>query len=312
MGRSFTGGTRGFLRGKVAQDMFQVTKTAGGRKVQLVSQYAATRRNPNTISQAIARMNMAACMGCLSQFKEIVDHSWEGIPYGQLSIAHFVEVNIPLLQQDQKEFWDGGSHFDYPVKGVSEIRMGEWILSTGTLKLPACVSESAANTFEGARSLVISIGKRNATYDDLVSALGANAGDFMTQIVFAYSFGTGYKKFAYRRYYLEPSLLPGLIITSENVYSLFRTEGSADFEISYRQDIGEIRFTIHVRNGNALIPQNLSAVIFSKWNGQVWMRNSSQFAPAPNQIDPYGDYMAPGDVFDSWFPDWDGVNPFGV
>lgn len=94
MARSNSGGTRGWLRGKVANDLYQVTKTSTGRKVQLVRAVEESRINNNTIEQALARMRMALLMGALSDLKAIVDHSWQTIPYGQLSIANFVKENM--------------------------------------------------------------------------------------------------------------------------------------------------------------------------------------------------------------------------
>lgn len=310
MARSNSGGTRGFLRGKVANDLYQVTKNKKGRKIQLVSEYAFTRQNPNTQEQAIARMQMAACMGSLKQFKAIVDHSFEGIPYGQLSIAHFVQLNIPLLQADCKANWDGSSHFDYPEKGVPAIRMGEWILAEGKLQLPSAITQETSTSSDDARVLVIKTGKRNATFGDLRAALGASAGDYITHVVFAADWGIANRKFAYQRYYLAVGVDDGLVITTANVGQCFTYDGNCTFTTDYNRATGEIRFTIKVYNGKYTMHQNLSCIILSKWNGQVWQRNNAQFMPDPEDEDPYADYNNPAAVFDTWYPDWDGENPY--
>lgn len=310
MARSLSGGTRGFLRGKIASDMYQVTKDARGRKIQLVSAYAPTRINNRTVAQSIARMQMAACMGCLAQFKDIVDHSFQGIPFGQLSIANFVKLNIPLLQRDTAQHWDAGAHFDYPGKGESSILAGEWILATGNLSLPEAVSLSKPNEFSPNFQIVIDCGKVNASFADLRSALGIAFGDYFTLVSFASSFGTTLRKFCYRRYYLSDALQDSDALTAESVGLAFTYDGNCDFSVSI--DISKryiyliSRYTVNGLD----IPQSLAAVIISRWSGKVWQRNNAVFAPAPNDPDPYADYHSPADVFSSWCPSWDGTNPY--
>ena len=204
MARSNTGGTRGFLRGKVADDLYQVTKNRYGKRIQLVRSVEEQRQNNNTERQALARMQMALLMGCLKQFKEIVDHSWETIPYGQLSIAHFVELNMPLVHEDSKNNWESDNVFDYPTKGLSLLRVGAFIMAEGSLTLPSCLSFYMVDDAHAKGGLQISINKQNPTFSDLQNVLGANANDYITMLLFQYdSNNRANNFFMYSRAYLK-------------------------------------------------------------------------------------------------------------
>lgn len=203
MARSNTGGTRGFLRGKVADDLYQVTKNRYGKRIQLVRSVEEQRQNNNTEKQALARMQMALLMGCLGQFKEIVNHSWETIPYGQLSIAHFVELNMPLIHEDSKNNWESDNVFDYPTKGISLLRVGAFIMAEGSLTLPSCLSFYMVDDAHAIGGLRISTGVLCMHFFDIVNALGINALDYITMLLFQYdSNNRANNFFMYSRSYL--------------------------------------------------------------------------------------------------------------
>lgn len=60
----------------------------------IVSTRAASVKNPKTMSQQIQRMRMKTVMAAYSAFKEICDHSFEGISSGAKSQNHFMSVNL--------------------------------------------------------------------------------------------------------------------------------------------------------------------------------------------------------------------------
>ena len=309
MARSFSGGTRGFIRGKVANDLYQVTKDARGRKIQLVRAVEESRVNNNTEMQAVARMQMALCMGCLSQFKEIVDHSFEGIPYGQLSIAHFVKLNIPLLQNDCKTNWEVDSEFSYPIKGEPNIRWGAFILSEGTLILPDSISMSDAPAYFSTAAMVIQLDVPQPTMADVKRVLGAAQDDYITGLVVeATDAEDRFAKFIYRRAYLS-SMDDSVQLTTQNVARFFRTEGTAGGGIVY--DPGRNRIFIEILDTENPDYRTwvVGDIIISVWSGQKWRRNSSRFSVNPN-IDWY-DYLAtPNSVFKSWYQSYDPDQPY--
>ena len=309
MARSNTGGTRGFLRGKIADDLYQVTKNARGRKIQIVKAYEEGRINPNTEAQAVARMQMALCMGSLSQFKALVDHSWETIPYGQLSIAHFVHVNMPLIQQDSREHWYAGSQFDYPTKGLSEVRLGPFIMSEGSLALPSSITSVVVSTNRDRCYLDINVGKSPFTFGDLREALGASVGDYITNIALysAYA-GLGTNGIGYVRAYLAEGISDETVVTAGNVASMFTYDGNGSWAVTlYNSTHIRIEVIDPMPNWQRLVAA--TDIIISKWNGQNWCRNNSQFTPPDTGYEPWSENAAPDDVFQSWYENYDGEQP---
>lgn len=309
MARSMTGGTRGFIRGKVANDLYQVTKNADGRKIQLVRAVEEQRINNNTLMQAVSRMQMALCMGCLSQFKEIVDHSFEGIPYGQLSIAHFVKLNIPRIQADCREHWEYDNRFSYPEKGVSRVRIGEFILSSGTLVLPDFIAISYYPGRDATAAIRIQLDADVVTMGDLKRKLGLAAQDYITGLVIVSDDADGrYSRFIYRRAYLS-QIDDDVVLTEGSVSRFFSLEGTAVGDIMYDDAAHQIFIEIYDDYSADARQWVMSDLIVSRWSGQVWQRNNSTFRLNP-EIE-VNDYVkSPSDVFQSWYESYDPDNPY--
>lgn len=303
MARSNTGGTRGFLRGRVANDLYQVTKNKAGKKIQLVRAVEQSRINNNTILQAGARMMMALLMGCLKQFKAIVDHSFESIPYGQLSIAHFVEVNMKLVQEDCRIHWDGGNIFDYPIKGEPLLRIGSFIMAEGSLTLPSVLQFTMVDAIDNIAGLKISLGMSNPRFSDLKSKLGAAANDYITMLLFQYdSYGRENNTFLYSRCYLSDRT-DDPVITSDNVEAMFTYDGNCNRFVTFDSQSGAI--TIAMQKVGRYWDGEIvaSCIILSVWDGVKWRRNNAQFTNVDPQ-EPWRDLMSPNDVFSTWYGDY--------
>lgn len=81
-------------------------------------EYVAEVKNPKTRQQAIQRMRMLPTQQFYRAFREILDHSWQGIKYGGRSYAHFMkaaladkELTIPYLLKGTTDFVPGA----YPI-----------------------------------------------------------------------------------------------------------------------------------------------------------------------------------------------------
>lgn len=308
MARSWQGGTRGFLRGRVASDLYQVTTDERGRKIQLVRAVEETRTNNNTNMQALARMKMGCLMRALSQLKEIVDHSWESVPYGQLSIARFVEVNMPYVNWDCYNNWAMPSCFMYPAKGDTEYMVGAFVIAEGTLPYPQFIYTNNLFGQSGQVPFFINIGKSNPTFRDLRLLMGLNVDDYIT-ILLESGFNTGLSgirdpRFAFLRMYLSHDIDDSTQISSANIAKCFRFEGNSPYAIQIMNASGLIRVRINIRPDGVLRDGLAYALITSRWDGLKWRRNNARFVGENGafQID-MGDYM-PNQAFSSWFEDW--------
>lgn len=309
MARSNQGGTRGFLRGKVANDLYQVTHKANGQKVQLVRAVESSRVNNNTIEQALARMRMALLMGALSDLKSIVDHSWQGVPYGQLSIAHFVKVNMPLVITDCRENWSVNNAFCYPSKSVRAMRIGAFMIASGTLTTPSNITRGVNYNFDRWYPFRIVIGSANATFGELRRSLGLNANDYITLLQLSLNYGFPILQQAqalqYVRLYLAENVSDDTVISSTNVRDMFTYDGNAPFRISYDSSNGVIRVDVDCQQDGEPRSVALSSVIVSRWTGSVWARNNARFMPNAGSESPNFEDQAPRWVFNTWFESFD-------
>lgn len=305
MARSKIGGTRGWLRGRVANDLFQVTKDAEGKRIQLVRSVEESRINNNTMPQAMARMQMALCMGSLAQFKEIVDHSFEGIPYGQLSIAHFVHLNIPLIQQDCKNHWSDLFLWSYPEKGVSVPKPGSWVLAEGSLTMPDFITRHCTSVYGYNSGVQLDFNVANLTKAMMKEKLGLADNDYITHLAFAESTIERFNKLVYLRLYLNPNFADSTVITTDNYRDVFTYASNANFRSTFDASTGTFWFYFDrsdIQNCDAF---PVDCNIISRWDGRTWCRNNARFLPTPNYEDYTTNWASPHSRFQSWFPEYD-------
>lgn len=305
MARSNQGGTRGFIRGRVGLDLYQVTKDARGRRIQLVRSVEEGRTNPNTMAQAMARMQMALCMSALTTFREIVDHSFETIPYGQLSIAHFVKKNIPLIQQDCKDHWRYDFLYDYPQKGVTYSRSGAWLMSEGSLQFPENVALGGRGSSGRYISWSLSLPVGNHTMAQVKSLLGLNAGDYITHCAFAQGLLASNSQLVYSRTYLNPDFPDEQIITANNIANIFLYEGNVVPVVRYGGGQRSIVLELDARSLTGIRSFTMNCLIFSRWDGRNWCRNTAQMTPPVGFEDYASDWESPWGIFQTWYPDYD-------
>lgn len=305
MARSNIGGTRGFLRGRVANDLYQVTRDEAGKRIQLVRSVEVSRINNNTMPQAMARMQMALCMGSLAQFKEIVDHSFEGFPYGQLSIAHFVHLNIPLIQNDCKNHWSDMFLFNYPEKGVSVPKAGSWIMAEGTLVMPNFITCHSTSVYGGNSGVQLAFDMATLTKGDMKQKLGLADNDYITHLCFAEGVIESFNKLCFLRLYLNPAFDDSTVITAQNYQDVFTYSSNAPYRSSFDASTGTFFFYFDQSNLTNIDAFSVSTNVISRWDGRVWGRNNARFMPVPGYEDYTSNWISPHDRFQSWFPAYD-------
>lgn len=305
MARSNIGGTRGFLRGRVANDLYQVTRDEAGKRIQLVRSVEESRINNNTMPQAMARMQMALCMGSLAQFKEIVDHSFEGFPYGQLSIAHFVHLNIPLIQNDCKNHWSDMFLFNYPEKGVSVPKAGSWIMAEGSLVMPDFITCHSTSVYGENSGVQLAFDMATLTKGDMKQKLGLADNDYITHLCFAEGVIESFNKLCFLRLYLNPAFDDSTVITAQNYQDVFTYSANAPYRSSFDASSGTFFFYFDQSDLTNIDAFSVSTNVISRWDGRVWGRNNARFMPVPGYEDYTSNWISPHDRFQSWFPAYD-------
>ena len=122
MATSLTGGAFGFLRKSIGSVTYRTSTAAlDGKKRQVASIKPTTVKNPNTVAQILQRMKMAPAAKFFDALSGILDHSWEGVPYGAKSRLEFMRramKNEPAV---------------YVPFGYKSVAPGEYEVSAGTL-----------------------------------------------------------------------------------------------------------------------------------------------------------------------------------
>ena len=172
MATSLTGGAFGFLRKSIGSVTYRTSTAAlDGKKRQVASLKPTSVKNPNTVAQIMQRMKMAPAAKFFDALSGILDHSWEGVPYGAKSRLEFMRramKNDPAV---------------YVPYGYKSVAPGEYEISAGSLpSLPWRNPIDVNSMVKGARLLRPDDPMEQAEVTALAN-LGILAGDQITEVV---------------------------------------------------------------------------------------------------------------------------------
>lgn len=297
MGRSRIPGSRSFIRGQVGEDIYTIGRAADGRMQQNVRSKPEYVVQANTDDQIKARMIFSQIYAASHHFADIIDHSWEGVPYGQPSVSKFVRLNRHRLASDMVDNWDESYQFGWQLKGNHEICSGPWIVSEGSLPMPDSVSwfnpwRFGENVFWQVLTRVGSL-----TYGQLKAAFDFAAGDYFTFFCVSVREDNYATRLHLMRYILSDKLSDDTILNAMNVYQAFEFEGTEEPIITMNQDLGWITFQIRGRDTDGTkLGWGCSGLILSKQVNGVWCRSNCVLQHDPDFING----VSPHKCFDSW------------
>lgn len=212
MAKAKSGGTRSYLRGRIANDVYSIGKDAKGKKQQVVRSLAETVSNPQTIAQMRGRMIMSTVMQAVSGLAVLVDHSFDNVPNGQPSISEFIRRNYALVKADVAAHPAKGNMFalnKYQVKGALP---GAYVVSAGNAVVPASIS--AHEDYLG--SIQVALAGTSVTAKQVRDAFGIAESDFLTSVIIKADSGVHFF-----RMQLNFSLADDTVITADNIAQLF-------------------------------------------------------------------------------------------
>lgn len=131
MAKSKSGGTRSYLRGRIASDVYSIGRDSAGKKQQVVRSLAEQVKNPQTVAQMRGRMIMSTVMQAVSGLAQIIDHSFDNVPSGQPCISEFIRRNYALIKADVAAHPAEGNRFGLNKYQEKGIREGMWLISSG-------------------------------------------------------------------------------------------------------------------------------------------------------------------------------------
>ena len=265
MAKSKNGGTRAYIRGRIGSDVYSIGKNGKGEKQQVVRSLAETVANPRTAAQMAGRMYMSTVMQAVSALSVIIDHSFDGFPKGQPCISEFIKQNYALIKADAKAHPASGNAFGLNKYQEKGIRSGAYVVSAGTVAVPAALSVSAADG-----EVTIALGAGSLTVSGLKAKLGFGEDDYLT-IVGITSSG----KVQYDRLRIDPTLADDTAITADNAGTLFLHEGNKVFESELATNNISIVATSIAYNIGVIITKNVDG---------AWKHSSCQLSTPTSPV----------------------------
>lgn len=225
MAKAKSGGTRSYLRGRIANDVYSIGKDAKGKKQQVVRSLAETVSNPQTIAQMRGRMIMSTVMQAVSGLALLVDHSFDNVPVGQPSISEFIRRNYALVKADVAAHPATGGMFALSRYQVKGIKPGHYLVSAGSAILPASLVEDN----DGRGVLAVNVTGQSVTAKQVRDAFGIGESDFLTAVGI-----NNDNTVSFYRLGLNFSVADATVITADNIASLFTIDNPLGLNIAYQ------------------------------------------------------------------------------
>jgi len=248
-------------KGKLGGSYF--SKGPNGSTVQHV---IGEVKNPRTLAQMQQRMIMATCMAAYSSMKEIVNHSFEGLAYGQPNMSEFMKINAALLRTNLSA---QTSQFAYKLYGAQGMVPGAYQISKGSLAAPSFTYTVSSG--EGQLTLAITNLTNAYTATQLAASLGISIDEMVTFcLVHANLNADGYT-FNFVR--IRCKALGDVALTAANFSTYFDIEssmGAAEPSVAAT--------TLTFLYGNVDINDAAAvqrAVIYSRQSNSTWLRSTA-------------------------------------
>lgn len=288
MAKSPSGGTRAMIRGRVASDVYSVGKDGKGKKQQIVRSRPVNVSNPKTKGQVEQRIKMKAVAKMMSLLSPIVDHSWEGVDYGQLSTAEFMKRAMQAINTAIAGTEAQREQFLFPYPDTNFPLVGAYPVAAGSLSVPSSIFiKPGTQAFAGFNIMMQRTnsldGSSALTIGDVRNALGVGNGDYLTYLFVDIVDNTPVLKLA-RVYFNKDNKADDTVIfdvqpgsdVAYRIANAFEVEGnmSVDFVFNQWQD-GAGQLEVRCLNTVSWGQANCVAVIASRKVGSVWARSNS-------------------------------------
>lgn len=248
MAKAKSGGTRSFLRGRVASDVYSIGKDAKGNKQQIVRSLAESVANPQTVAQMRGRMIMSTIMQAVSSMAAIIDHSFDNVPAGQPNVSEFIRVNYALVKADVAAHPASGNTFGLNKYGEKGIKQGAYVVAAGSAADIAGVQLNGS-----AKTLVIAL-SAGATIADLRSALGLGVEDYFTAVCI-----TADGKFLYNRFHVSQALASATEISAANINEVITLDGNVAVTLAFANNTITATFADFSANAGIIVSRKQNA-----------------------------------------------------
>lgn len=253
---------------------------------QITKDRVSIVKNPRSLMQMQQRMLLATVSAAYSAMKTIVDHSFEGIAYGQKSMSEFVKLNMQKISAD---FNGTGDKFGYNEYKNRLFHAGPYAISRGSAS-PIDTNKITATAGAAAQTLAIAAAgtaSANPTANQLAAALGLNVGEMCTLCIVADALteaGEAYDKFTFVRIKFDAA--GDVALSDANIGSYFTIESPNELTLT----LATTGLTIDVAMAAAGTSICFAAIHSVKADG-AWLRSdcdiilpgSWEITPSPEQ-----------------------------
>lgn len=141
--------------------------------MQITKDRVTQVKNPRSKAQMAQRCLLKTISLAYSSMKSILDHSFEGVSYGALSMRHFQSINFNLVKAAR---FASAKTIGYAKYGDSTPNLGQYVIAQGSLNQPNFQEFTLAVQGNG-----ISIAVSNVTtVADFATKLGIGLGELIT------------------------------------------------------------------------------------------------------------------------------------
>lgn len=233
MAKSKSGGTRSYIRGRVGADVYSIGRDSKGKKQQVVRSLAESVANPQTQAQMRGRMIMYTVMQALTVLKPIVDHSFDNVVGRQPNISEFIKRNYALVKADVAAHPTSANVFGLNKYQEAGAKQGAYIISDGKAEIPAAMVLAKATA-----ALSITLDSTALTLAGLRAKLGLGTEEYFTLVGITSSGAANYERFR-----INPALADSVAITTDNIGTVFVTEGNAQATVALVENVINITMT---------------------------------------------------------------------
>lgn len=237
-------------------------------------------KNPRSSMQMKQRAIMATALRGYSALKEICDHSFEGITYGQKSMNYFIAENARMIRAT-------APNINLSLSKGNSVS-NPYIIAKGSI--PAIVVENITDSNRMTFGTLVGKGKSAFTFGKLMAGYGAtNVGDMVTFVHLVDNPGGNASVYWLRLKLTEQDKAIEITPSTEgvNVLSLL-TEGRdfetnidnfsiSDFPFVAKHITADDETYMVISTGSetsALTPQSMGAIV-SRKSDTGWLRSSS-------------------------------------
>lgn len=225
--------------------------------MQITKDRVTQVKNPRSKAQMAQRCLLKTISLAYSSMKSILDHSFEGVSYGALSMRHFQSINFNLVKAAR---FASAKTIGYAKYGDSTPNLGQYVIAQGSLSQP----NFQAFTL-GVQGSGISIAVSNVTtVADFATKLGIGLGELIT-ICAQIQSNKNAVAFAWVRFTLPSNAAAP--ISEIQVESNLNVEASFDNGVSAVVSVADF--------GSDTAKGALYTAIRSKYGSNGWMRSKA-------------------------------------